>query len=108
MADKKSKLHQAWLFLNLAIAIWLTGLGFTMLVKSESLALFFQKVLYIGTIFIPVYFVKFSSLLTEEKEKTKELQIRVEELERFHCLTVGRELKMVELKKEIERLKNNN
>lgn len=39
------------------------------------------------------------------KERTKELQERVEELERFHKLTVGRELKMVELKKEAQRLK---
>ncbi len=39
------------------------------------------------------------------KERTKELQNRVDELERFHKLTIGRELKMVELKREIERLK---
>jgi nitrate/nitrite-specific signal transduction histidine kinase len=43
----------------------------------------------------------------EEKvrERTKELQKRVEELEKFQKLTVGRELRMVELKKEIENLK---
>jgi len=39
------------------------------------------------------------------KERTKELQKKVEDLERFYKLTVGRELKMVELKKEIARLK---
>lgn len=39
------------------------------------------------------------------KERTKEIQERIEELERFQELTIGRELKMVELKKEIERLK---
>ena len=39
----------------------------------------------------------------EEKvgERTKELQKRLDELERFHRLTVGRELKMIELKKEL-------
>lgn len=50
----------------------------------------------------------------EEKvqERTKELQTKVEELEKFHQLTVGRELKMIELKRaldeaqeEIQRLK---
>jgi methyl-accepting chemotaxis protein len=45
------------------------------------------------------------SLDEKVKERTKELQERVEELERFHQLTVGRELKMVELKEELERLK---
>ncbi len=39
----------------------------------------------------------------EEKvgERTKELQGRLNELERFHRLTVGRELKMIALKKEL-------
>lgn len=38
------------------------------------------------------------------KERTRELQKRVEELERFRKLTVGRELKMIELKKKIKDL----
>jgi len=43
---------------------------------------------------------------TKELEKGKEeLQKRVEELERFHRLTVGRERRMIELKKEIDDLK---
>jgi hypothetical protein len=41
----------------------------------------------------------------EVKEKTKALQLKIEELERFNKLVVARELKMVELKKEIEKLK---
>ena len=39
------------------------------------------------------------------KERTRELQKKVKELEKFHKLAVGRELKMVELKKEISKLK---
>lgn len=41
----------------------------------------------------------------EVKRRTKELQERLEELEKIHKLAVGRELKMIELKKEIKKLK---
>ena len=40
----------------------------------------------------------------EVKRRTKEIQERMAELERFSRLTVGRELKMVELKREIKKL----
>lgn len=45
------------------------------------------------------------SLDKQVKERTKELEEKIEELEKFRKLAVGRELKMIELKKEIERLK---
>jgi len=38
------------------------------------------------------------------KERTKQFQERVEELERFHRITIGREEKMMELKKKIGEL----
>lgn len=41
----------------------------------------------------------------EVKRRTAEVQERIKELERFHRLAVGRELKMIELKKEIKKLK---
>jgi len=39
------------------------------------------------------------------EQRTKELQERLEELEKFYQLAVGRELKMIELKKRIKELK---
>ena len=46
-----------------------------------------------------------ASLEGKVKERTKELQDRVNELEEFHRVTVGRELRIIELKKEMEKLK---
>lgn len=40
-------------------------------------------------------------------KKTKELQEKIEELEKINRLMVGRELKMIELKEEIKQLKKN-
>lgn len=45
------------------------------------------------------------SLEEKVKERTKALEKRVNELERFYRLTLSRELKMTELKKEIKKLK---
>lgn len=42
-----------------------------------------------------------TELAEKVKDRTKELQKRIEELEKFRKAAVGRELKMIELKKEI-------
>jgi hypothetical protein len=39
------------------------------------------------------------------KERTRKLEEKMEELEKFNKLAVGRELKMIELKEEVEKLK---
>lgn len=41
----------------------------------------------------------------EIKKRTKELRERIEELEKFHKLTIGRELKVTELREEATKLK---
>lgn len=53
--------------------------------------------------------VNFQEKLQEEVDKkTRELQEKIEELESFHKIAVGRELKMIELKEEIAKFKKNN
>jgi PAS domain S-box-containing protein len=44
--------------------------------------------------------------ITHPKQEHEELQQRVDELEHFHKLTIGRELRMVELKRKIKELEN--
>jgi PAS domain S-box-containing protein len=45
------------------------------------------------------------SLEEQVKERTKELREKIGELEKFQKIAVGRELKMVELKEEIKKIK---
>ena len=47
------------------------------------------------------------NLTLEVAKRTSELEIRVKELERLNKIMVGRELKMIELKKELAKMKKN-
>jgi hypothetical protein len=50
----------------------------------------------------------YTKRLTQEVTKrTVELELRVKELERMNKIMIGREMKMIQLKKEIEKLKKN-
>ncbi|MCX6664149.1 MAG: PAS domain S-box protein, partial [Euryarchaeota archaeon] len=52
----------------------------------------------------PLSFMAITKDITERKKAEKELKEKIDELERFKKLTVGREHKMIELKKEINEL----
>jgi len=47
------------------------------------------------------------SLEEQVKQRTRELEKKIKQLEKFQKLVVGREMKMIELKKEIQKLKTN-
>ncbi len=44
--------------------------------------------------------------ITDRKKMEKEIRVKVDDLEKFYEMSIGREVKMKELKKEIKRLKS--
>jgi PAS domain S-box-containing protein len=52
----------------------------------------------------PLYLAGFTTDITERILAVEELKNKLDELQRFHNLTVGRELTMIELKKEVNEL----
>ncbi|MBM4135560.1 MAG: response regulator [Nitrospira sp.] len=64
---------------------------------------FMKKPFSLKELFMRIRHVKMQENLLKREE---ELKKKVKELEEFYNMAIGRELKMIELKKEIERLKN--
>ncbi|MFA5746528.1 MAG: histidine kinase N-terminal 7TM domain-containing protein [Candidatus Paceibacterota bacterium] len=73
MSGFRKKLNQSWALFNFSIAIWMIGLGETMNVDNELSALVAQKILYIGTIMIPLSFSYFAALLSKKEENAEKL-----------------------------------
>ena len=69
----RKKTHRAWFLLSLAIFIWSIALGGTTIAKNKEIALFWQRILYIGTILLPVLFLDFCSFFTKVSHGIKRI-----------------------------------
>ncbi len=61
---------------------------------------------YVKSIIIATDVTELKTAQNRIKEHEKELQKKVDDLEKFYDMSIGRELKMKELKKEVKRLKS--
>ena len=71
LKGRKQQLNQIWCFLSFAIAIWMVGLGGTLIANDQNVALFYQRILYVGTILIPILFFHFCIILIEKGGEKK-------------------------------------
>jgi NADH:ubiquinone oxidoreductase subunit K len=65
LADRKSKLNLSWFMMNLAIGLFLVGLGGTIFTDKKMMVVAFGKLLYFGACFSPFFLFYFLSILSE-------------------------------------------
>jgi len=63
LKNPKDKINQSWFFVSVGVFLWTIGLFGTVVVSSQESALFWQRILYIGTIIIPILFFRFCTIL---------------------------------------------
>ncbi|KPJ55839.1 hypothetical protein AMJ49_06245 [Parcubacteria bacterium DG_74_2] len=102
-------------FIVFTLILMILCLGIIFLIEKELFLSIYKIILFSLFFFTIAYGYLFNKTTIEVIETEREiqkkieqaknkLQARVDELERFHKLTIGREIKMVELKKKIKEL----
>lgn len=66
LGNRRKRLNQVWLLVSISVTLWIIGLLGSVLSNNESQALIWQRVLYIGTAFIPAAFFHYSSILVQK------------------------------------------
>ncbi len=61
--NKNSLLNKLWLFVGLSTGLWSLGLGMEVSSDSYNMALFWNKILYLGAIVVPTFFLHFVCVL---------------------------------------------
>ncbi len=67
----KSRQNRAWFYTSCAIFLWTFGLFWCFQNQTQMQALFWQKVLYLGTILIPITYYYYCCLLTGKEKENK-------------------------------------
>jgi signal transduction histidine kinase len=66
LKNPRDRINKSWFFVSVGVFLWTIGLFGTVVVNSQESALFWQRILYIGTIIIPVLFFRFCAILLKK------------------------------------------
>ncbi len=69
--NRRSKINQAFFWAILCVDIWLFATFMMFLSKTDEQAIFWDRIVYIGVVFIPVTFYHFGLLFTNIIKKQK-------------------------------------
>jgi len=71
LKNPRRKLNKSWLLVSLSVFLWTLGLFGASTTSSAVMAFFWQRILYIGTIFIPLAFFYYCLVLLKIEKKEK-------------------------------------
>ena len=71
LKNKKSKVNQFWFAVCFSVFIWEIGLFLELTAHSVTQALFYNKILYVGAILIPIFYFNFVVALLNIAKKKK-------------------------------------
>ena len=71
LKNPRDKINQSWFLVSVGVFLWTIGLFGTVIVGSKESALFWQRILYIGTILIPILFFRFCSILLKRGRRER-------------------------------------
>ena len=73
--NKKSKLNQIFFLFTVTVAIWLLATFLMLLSKTDEQAIFWDRIVYVGVVFIPTTFYHFTLVFTKTKNQKRLLYL---------------------------------
>jgi len=73
--NTKSKLNQIFFFFTLAVGVWLFATFAMLSSRTDEKAIFWDRIVYIGVVFIPTTFYHFVLLFSKIKNQKKLLYL---------------------------------
>lgn len=71
--NPKDRVNRSWFLVSCAVFLWTTGLFGTVIVGNSGIALFCQRILYIGTILIPILFFNFTIIILKRERRERRI-----------------------------------
>ncbi len=69
--NPSDRINRSWFLVSCAVFLWTIGLFGTVVANSSWIALFFQRVLYIGTVLIPILFFNFAIIILKREGRER-------------------------------------
>jgi len=69
----RDKINRSWFLVSCAVFLWTIGLFGTAVVDNREIALFCQRILYIGTILIPILFFNFTIIILKREGRERKI-----------------------------------